>query len=205
MGCVNECGRCHRCERWIEADSPSDTDDYSRIRLPMKLIRVSQSWQLRPTSGSRTKKAPRSLPLPMPVGAALREHRERQQREQEAAGPDWRIFEYDGREVELVFTRRTGEPLHGQHVGERFAVRLRQAGLDHRRFHDLRHSAASVMLALKIPLKVVSEVLAHSGIRITADLYGHVDDEMLREQLAILDAAWGDGAEPAVPADKSAG
>jgi hypothetical protein len=40
------------------------------------------------------------------------------------------------------------------------------------------------------PLKVASEVLAHPGIRITADLYGHLEDDVLREQLAILDAAW---------------
>ena len=59
------------------------------------------------------------------------------------------------------------------------------------------------MLALKITLKVVSEVLAHSGIRITADLYGHLDDEHLREQLAILDAAWGDEEVQTSPVDDS--
>lgn len=42
------------------------------------------------------------------------------------------------------------------------------------RFHDLRHSAATLLLALGVPLKEVSEILGHSSINITADLYGHV-------------------------------
>jgi integrase len=94
----------------------------------------------------------------------------------------------------LPLLRRSGGP-RGQSSQAvlrrlRFQRRLQEAGLDRRRFHDLCHSAASVMLALGIPLKVVSEVLAHSGIQITADLYGHLEDDVLREQLAILDAAW---------------
>jgi integrase len=172
--------------RWKDVD-----EENGRLRLPMRLIRFEGAWQLRPGQ-TRTKKTARSLPLPAPVAAALRDHRARQQRERDAAGSEWLVMEHDGREVELVFTSPTGRPLHGRDVTERFQRRLEEAGLDRRRFHDLRHSAASVMLALKIPLKVVSEVLAHSGIQITADLYGHLEDDVLRQQLAILDAAWAD-------------
>jgi integrase len=168
------------------------TEDYARVRLPMRLIRFEGAWQLRPVRLSRTKRAPKSLPLPAPVAAALREHRERQEREREIAGSDWTVMEHDRRAVELVFTTPLGAPLYGQYVAWRFQQRLAEGGLEKRRFHDLRHSAASVMLALKIPLKVVSEVLAHAGIQITSDLYGHLEDDFLREQLAILDAAWGD-------------
>jgi integrase len=172
--------------RWQDVDEAN-----GRLRLPMRLIRFEGAWQLRP-SRTRTKKTARSLPLPAPVAAALREHRARQQREREAAGSEWSVMEHDGREVGLVFTSPIGRPLHGRDVTERFQKRLEEAGLDRLRFHDLRHSAASVMIALKIPLKVVSEVLAHSGIQITADLYGHLEDDVLRQQLAILDAAWAD-------------
>lgn len=172
---------------------PDITEDYSRIRLPMRLIRYEQAWQLRAVARSRTKKAPRSLPLPIPVAEALREHRVRQEREREMAGPDWVAMEHAGRPVELVFTSPLGAPVHGRGMARRFQRHLERAGLDKRRFHDLRHSAASVMLALKIPLETVSEVLAHAGIQITSDLYGHLKDEVLREQLAVLDAAWGEG------------
>lgn len=167
-------------------------EDYSHVRLPMRLIRYESAWQLRPVARSRTKKAPRSLPLPAPVAEALREHRARQQRERELAGTQWTWMEHGGRPVELVFTMQTGRPVHGRGLAERFQHHLERAGLDKRRFHDLRHSAASVMLALGIPLEVVSEVLAHAGIQITSDLYNHLKDDVLREKLAVLDAAWGE-------------
>jgi integrase len=171
----------------------------------MKLVRAGGAWQLRPVRRSRPKKAPRTLPLPAPVAAALRGHLTRRQAEREAAGSAWTVMEHDGHEVGLVFTNPIGRPLHGQYVTVRFQRLLKEAGLDRRRFHDLRHSAASVMLALKIPLKVVSEVLAHSGIQITADLYGHLQDDGLRDQLAVLDAAWGDDEAPGSPVEGSAG
>ncbi len=171
---------------------PDVAEDYSRIRLPMRLVRVKGAWQLRPHRVSRTKKAPRSLPLPGPVADALRQHRGLQQAQREMAGSAWVVFESGGKEVELVFTTPTGGPLNGSGVTHRFQRALARAGLDRRRFHDLRHSAATIMLVLKVPLKVVSEVLAHAGIQITGDLYGHVQDEHLVEQLRVLDAAWGD-------------
>jgi integrase len=171
--------------RWQDVDL-----EYQTARWPMKLIRVKGSWQLRPAGSSRTKRAPRKLPLPAPVAAALRQHRANQEREREIARGGWLDLVVDGREVDLVFTMPDGRPIYGSWATEQFQRRLAEAGLERRRFHDLRHSAASIMIALGIPLKVVSEVLAHTGIQITADLYGHLEDDMLREQLRVLDTAW---------------
>lgn len=164
--------------------------DFSSARWPQRLIRTKGAWQLRSTESNRTKRAPRSLPLPAPVASALRRHVANIEREREVAGAAWFTLEVGGREVELVFTQPDGRPLYGSWVTEQFQKRLAEAGLERRRFHDLRHSAASIMIALGVPLKVVSEVLAHTGISITADLYGHLEDEVLREQLAVLDTAW---------------
>lgn len=164
--------------------------DFSTARWPLRLIRTRGEWQLRSTQGSRSKRAPRSLPLPAPVAAALRQHRALQQREREIARSGWYVLELDGREVDLVFTMPDGRPIYGSTATEKFQARLAEAGLEKRRFHDLRHSAASIMIALHVPLKVVSEVLAHTGIQITADLYGHLEDDVLREQLRVLDTAW---------------
>lgn len=171
---------------------PDIPEDYSRVRLLRKLIRVKGAWLLRPVASSRTKKAPRALPLPRPVADALREHRARQERDREQAGSGWCDVEHDGRTVELVFTSRNGTPLWASTVEYQFYRCLEQAGLERRRFHDLRHSAASVMIALGIPIEVVSQVLAHAGIQITNDLYVHLKDDFLREQLMVLDAAWGE-------------
>ena len=55
--------------------------------------------------------------------------------------------------------------------------------------HTLRHSAASTMLSNGVPLKVVSEVLGHSGISITADVYGHVSPEVSRSAIDVLASA----------------
>jgi Phage integrase family len=58
--------------------------------------------------------------------------------------------------------------------------------------HTLRHSAASVMLTQGVPLKVVSEILGHSSIAITGDVYGHVAPDVSRGVMDILGAAFGD-------------
>ena len=55
--------------------------------------------------------------------------------------------------------------------------------------HTLRHSAATTMLTNGVPLKVVSEILGHASIVITADIYGHVSPDVSREALATLSAS----------------
>lgn len=65
----------------------------------------------------------------------------------------------------------------------RFAVIAEKAGLGRWHVHELRHSAASIMLAAGVPLEAVSKVLGHASIRITADVYGHVMDPQ-RQQAA---------------------
>ena len=60
-------------------------------------------------------------------------------------------------------------------------VRVRQVGLPDVRFHDVRHSVATILLAAKIDLKIVSELLDHSSVVITADIYAHVLPEQQQE------------------------
>ena len=56
---------------------------------------------------------------------------------------------------------------------------MKKAGLPHMRFHDLRHSAATLLLSMSVPMKVVQELLGHSSFTITADIYSHVLPSML--------------------------
>ena len=166
--------------------------DFSEARWPMRLLRTRDGWELRSVERSRSKRAPKRLPLPAPVAAGLRAHQANQQRERELARGNWYSLTVDGKDVDLVFTMRDGRPVYGSWATEQFQRRLAEAGLEKRRFHDLRHSAASIMIALGLPLKVVSEVLGHAGIQITSDVYGHLEDDVLREQLRVLDTAWAD-------------
>jgi integrase len=59
------------------------------------------------------------------------------------------------------------------------------------RFHDLRHGAATVLRAAKVDLKVVSELLRHSLVAITADIYAHVLPEMQQEVVKKMDDLYG--------------
>jgi integrase len=99
--------------------------------------------------------------------AVLREWQVTQARERDAWGPAWQRSGY-------VFTREDGAPLHPESVTGRFLALARAAGLPPIRLHDLRHGAASIMLAAGVPAKVVSETLGHSTVRLTLDTYTSV-------------------------------
>jgi integrase len=64
---------------------------------------------------------------------------------------------------------------------------LRDAGLPQMRFHDLRHSAATILLEARVHLKMVQERLGHSSIATTADIYSHVSPEMQQETVDKID------------------
>ena len=77
--------------------------------------------------------------------------------------------------------------LGGQAVRE-FRTVLTNAGLPPIRFHDLRHTFATLQLANNQPLKIVSEMMGHTRVGITQDLYTHVSASMQREAAHALDA-----------------
>lgn len=89
----------------------------------------------------------------------------------------------------LVFLTDAGEPFDGQHLTERrFRPLLRSLDLPSRRFHDLRHSAATLMLAAGVHVKVVSEMLGHADITTTMNVYGHVSPTMQEGAASALEA-----------------
>lgn len=106
---------------------------------------------------------------------------------------------------DLVFARAdgTGWPVHLLDVRWRTLKAL--AGYPAVRLHDLRHTAASLMLAAGVPLVVVSRVLGHASIAITADLYGHLDVAATRAALAPFGASFeADAARDAAPVEPAA-
>lgn len=114
------------------------------------------------TSGSR-----RVLTMPEQVTHALRSHRARQAAERLAAGDVWQ-------DSGMVFTTQLGTPLDPRNIYRDFVAVAQRAGIGRWHPHELRHSAASIMLAQGVPIEVVSNVLGHSSIRMTADVYGHI-------------------------------
>jgi integrase len=89
---------------------------------------------------------------------------------------------------ELAFTSEAGTPYDGTNVLKSFRAALRKAKLRKIRFHDLRHSYASWLIANKESLAYVRDQLGHSSIQITVDLYGHLVPGENREAVNRLDA-----------------
>jgi len=144
----------------------------------------------------KTAKSRRTVSLPLFAIRALQKHRLRQEGERQAALDRWT-------ETALVFTSPFGAPLDPQIASRSFARILERAGLPHQRFHDLRHACASLLLAQGLELKVIQEILGHSTITITGNLYAHVMMGLKRQASSEMEALFGDplpniGLEPAV-------
>jgi integrase len=115
----------------------------------------------------KTEKSRRTITLPRFAIVALRSHRARQAEERLVAGSRWK-------DHGLVFCTTIGTPLDRWAVFRRFLALLTKAGVPRRRFHDLRHTAASLLFAQGIEPRVVMEILGHSRIATTLDIYTHL-------------------------------
>lgn len=112
----------------------------------------------------------RTVPLLPEVVDALTEVRKRQRRERLAMGSGWQ------NDVGLVFTTGTGTPINPDNARRDLASCLKRAGVTTERpWHSLRHGLAHRLLQRGVPLQLVSAIIGHSSIQLTADLYGHVE------------------------------
>lgn len=119
------------------------------------------------TSNTKTSKSRRSVNLPSPLIATLKAHKARQAEDRLVLESAWQNSGY-------IFATSIGTPIEPRNLNREFRTICREAGLGDWHPHELRHSAASLMLAQGVKLQVVSDVLGHSSIRTTADVYGHI-------------------------------
>jgi integrase len=137
------------------------------------------------TADTKTLKSRRAVNLPGPVVEALNSNRERQGKERSDLGDAWI-------ETGFVFTSSIGTPVDPRNLYREFTQICGRADLGRWHPHELRHSAASLMLASGVKLQVVSEVLGHSSIRMTADVYGHIlDPDRQHAATAMTQVLWG--------------
>jgi integrase len=159
------------------------------VRVRQQLQRVGKELLLQPL---KTAKSRRTLALPGVCLEALRTHRTRQLAERLKAGADWQ-------DTGLVFTtyaprgtgHTVGAPLHPRNVLRVLHNLLEVAKLPRVRFHDLRHSAASLLIAAGVELVEVGLLLGHSELRVTADLYSHLQKQTAAKAARHMDAALG--------------
>jgi integrase len=119
--------------------------------------------------------------MPAVVVNALKSHRTRQLEERMAAGSAW---EDSG----LVFTSPIGTPLDPRNVTREFHALLGSAKLPAVRFHDLRHTAATLLLAQGVDPRTIMETLGHSQISLTLNTYSHVLPALQAEAAKKIDA-----------------
>jgi hypothetical protein len=93
----------------------------------------------------------------------------------------------------LVFTTLLGKAIHPSTLSHDFHDLVNRAGLGHVRFHDLRHSFASLMLMLGVSPKVISEALGHSSVAFTMDVYASVMKGMQKDGMALLNGVLPEG------------
>jgi integrase len=172
--------------RWTYVDLEA-----GRLRVEWQLQRISRQLPdgskrieihlIPPKQHSR-----RTIDLPEITLKALREHRERQLEERRLCGSEWRseIEVHCDKEVmlvdDLVFTTPIGTPLDPCNLNKQFQSILKECGIAKRRFHDLRHTAATLLTVQGIPAKTIMKICGWSQISML-DRYTHVADEMRKE------------------------
>ena len=122
----------------------------------------------------KTKYGRRMITLGSNTIQKLREHQRLNQEERIEAGIRWQ-------ENNLIFPSTVGTPMEQRNLHRDFKSIIKKAGLPDIRFHDLRHTAASIMLNHGVPVIVVSRRLGHSKPSITLDIYGHLIPGMQAE------------------------
>jgi integrase len=164
--------------------------DWSDFDEEVRTVRVRRAIQRQKGLGlvfvdTKTEKSRRTVELTRIATNALLRHREEQERARAQLGSTWK-------NSNLIFCTRVGGPLDGTNVYRslrRVLVKneIRRVGL-----HALRHSAASLMLAEGVPMKVVQEILGHSSYQLTANTYGHIAPDSQRDAAKRLDALFGE-------------
>jgi integrase len=124
----------------------------------------------------KTRSSARTIAIGIDTLSILKEYQQRQFNEITQVGKRWQ-------DHDLVFPSTIGTPFNPRNLFRQYKILLKEAGLPAIRFHDLRHTAASIMLNHGIPVLIVSKRLGHTKPSITLDIYGHLIPSM-KEQVA---------------------
>lgn len=160
--------------RWVDVDLQAEVPAL-HVRSTLR-YKNADTYFFEPP---KTAKSRRRIRLSSTALDALKQHRAQQDAERREMGPAWR-------DEDLVFCTAIGGAVCGNHLSDRdFRKLLADTGLPRIRFHDLRHTCATLLLRRGVHPKIVSELLGHSTIAMTLDQYSHVLPDM---QQAAMDA-----------------
>ncbi len=148
--------------KWSDIEQAQDV---VQVSVRRQLVRDNAGVRL---SDLKTKGSRRTLHLSAPLVELLENHRREQEKEARHLGEAWR------NEENLIFTNTTGEPLDPSDFGKGVPRIASNAGLGHWSIHELRHSCASLMFSMNVPLDAVSDQLGHASIGVTKGVYVHL-------------------------------
>jgi integrase len=154
------------------------------LRWDTNVVNLDEGWlKVRSTLGRvdkalipsepKTERSRRTVPLSPAVVAMLRKHKAAQAAEKLRAANQWR-------DSGLVFTNEFGGPVDPRNLLRVIETAAKAAGVEHIGVHTLRHSAAVGWLESGVHIKAVADLLGHSSIAITGDIYGHTSEDTAR-------------------------
>lgn len=163
-----------------------DTIDFERDTITIKHIvtnaKIDGKCEIVCADRTKTKSSLRSLPLVSNIREKLLALREQQKENRRVCGNCY-SKKHDG----YVFVDAMGNIFNPRSVTANFSKLLEQNGLRHIRFHDLRHTCASLLLANGVPMEQVKEWLGHSEISTTVDIYGHLQYATKKQSAAAIE------------------
>lgn len=160
--------------RWSDVDLEHGL---LHVRQTLQRLGADRGLVFGPPKSARSR---RTIPLPETVSIALRSHRLVQKIKLQYAGA--------ANELDLVFTTTMGTPIEPSNLRREFNALIEKARVRKIRFHDLRHTCASLLFAQGVPPRVVMDLLGHSTLSITTDLYAHVMPSTLVDAASAMDA-----------------
>lgn len=144
-----------------------DSIDFERKTMTIRHT-VSKVTEVVAKDKTKNASSRRSFPLTAEAEAIFRRAKELEQQNRAAFGREYQENSY-------IFKWPDGHPYSPDYISHHFAKVLKKHGLPHIRFHELRHSCASMLLDMGFTLKDVQEWLGHSDIKMTANIYAHLD------------------------------
>lgn len=154
--------------------------------LDARQAHIQRALQYQPGEGDvfrspKSAHSRRNIALSTETVRALRDHRTRQLEHRLQAGAAYA-------DQDLVFPDVDGSPLSPTKIWKRFPKLVKAAGVGPLRFHDLRHTAATLMFKAGIHQRIVADRLGHASTSLTMDVYSHVTPDMQREAAEAMDA-----------------
>ncbi|WP_150273642.1 site-specific integrase [Paenibacillus tepidiphilus] len=162
--------------------------EWRHINLDKGTITIEQQMVYTKKTGHtitdpKTQDANRLVSIPQLVVDLLKELRKQSIREREKLGSEWK-----GDDRLHVFTTAIGSPYRATYISNRWIEFIKDSGLRYIKFHELRHTSASLLINSGVHSKVVSDRLGHSDIRITMNTYGHVFEEAEHAAAEVFDS-----------------